>query len=97
MTELFSFLTNVQPIGVIALLGIVIYMLVKEQKGLWRRQNAATETDDHGQPITLKTIATNHLHELPEMAETLRRMESTLNELAKDMSYIRGRMNSKDR
>lgn len=81
MTELFTFLTNVQPLGVIALLGVVIYMLVKNQQGQ-------------------KRIATNHLHGLPEMAETLKRIEEKLDrnfeKLSTDVSYIRGRINGKD-
>ena len=78
MTELFAFITNIQPLGVIGLLALVIYLQVKNQQGT-------------------KRIASNHLHGLPEMEKTLARVEATLNEIAKDISYMRGRMNGKDR
>jgi len=60
--ELLTALNSMSPLGVTALLGVIIYILVK-------RQPSKAELSD---------VKTNHLHELPAMAETLRRMESLM-------------------
>ena len=74
MSELFSFLTNVQPIGVIALLGLIIYILI-------------------GRRNDQKDLKDNHLHELPEIANTLRRMEVQQREIAENIVHIKARVN----
>ena len=83
MTELFEFLNTVQPVGVIALLGVVIYMLVRQQLNV--------KTVEKGQ----QNLADNHLHELPEIANTLRRMEAKQSEIAEHIVYVRARVNGK--
>lgn len=40
-------------------------------------------------------IATNHLHELPEMMNALRRIEEALQKLNDNIVYIRARVNGK--
>lgn len=67
-------LSSLSPIGVIALLGVVIWMLVRNQRGQ-------------------QQIADNHLHELPEMAQTLREIKSLLYEHGKALEYIKARIN----
>lgn len=70
-------LNAISPLGVIALLGYIIYLQVKSQKGQHR-------------------IATNHLHDLPEMVDTLRRIDEKMDKVIENTSYIRGRINGKD-
>ena len=83
MESLFQFLTTVQPIGVITLLGLIIFILVKGKK-LEEGQNE---------------ITTNHLHGLPEMADTLKRIEEKLDRNFEkqnaDISYIKARLNGR--
>jgi predicted mannosyl-3-phosphoglycerate phosphatase (HAD superfamily) len=76
ITTLLQTLNTLSPLAVIALLGVVIYVLV------WKQP---TNKD-------LATIKNNDLHELPEMAETLRRIEIKLSE---EFSFIRTRLNSR--
>ena len=76
MTELFSFLQGVQPIGVIALLGLIIYMLVKSRQD---------KTD----------IVDNHLHELPEILESLKRIEVKLDKMSDGITYLKAKSNEK--
>lgn len=76
LTNALGALNSLSPLAVIALLGVVIYMLVKNQKGQ-------------------ETLTSNHLHELPEMAETLRRIEASLNTVKDNTFYIRARINGR--
>ena len=76
MIELFSFLTSIQPIGVIALLGLIIYMLVKSRQD---------KTD----------IVDNHLHELPEILEALKRIEVKLDKMSDGITYLKAKSNEK--
>lgn len=92
MAELIAALNTITPLGVIALLGFVIYELVQ------RRRNPSNRDLD----ARIATMISNHLHELPEMAATLRRMESALDRIAtaqadtgKELAYIRARINGK--
>lgn len=79
METLISFLqtlNSLSPLAVIALLGTIIFIQVKRQPSV----DEVTEIKD------------NHLHELPEIAETLRRIEIKMSE---DFSYIKARLNGK--
>ena len=76
---LLNTLNTLSPLAVIALLGIVIFMLVKA------KSEVSSEMSTH-----VDVIKSNDLHELPEMAETLRRIELKLGE---EFSYIRARLN----
>lgn len=40
-------------------------------------------------------LETNHLHELPEMANTLRRIEAAMTEMRSDVVHIKARVNGK--
>jgi hypothetical protein len=44
---------------------------------------------------SVRSIQTNHLHELPEMAATLRRIEDRLESMNDNVVYIRARINGK--
>lgn len=82
-----SFLTelnNLTPLGVIALLGLVIYYLVKN-KGLPAPKNS------------IEKIEKNHLHEIKE---TLGRIERFLiennrltNEINNNITWVKARLN----
>ena len=87
MAELAAFLTllnSLSPLAVIGLLGTVIFLLVKG------KTHTARE---------LKVVQTNHLHELPEIAETLRSMSDTLRRMetrmAEDFSHIKAKLNGR--
>lgn len=73
--SLLTMLNSLSPLAVIALLGLVIYMLVKG------KQQVTGQVAD---------ISDNHLHSLPEIAETLRRMETRM---AEDFSWIKAKLN----
>lgn len=77
VVELLKTLNDLSPLAIIGLLGTVIFLLVKGK----------TAADSK-----VETIATNHLHELPEIMETLREMNRTL--IALD-AYLRARLNGK--
>lgn len=81
--EFFQALNSLSPLAVIGLLAYVIYLLVKG-KGNLPELKASQEL-----------IATNHLHDLPEMAETLKRMESMLQLMNVNLIYIRARINGR--
>lgn len=71
ITALLATANAIQPLGVIALLAVVIYKQV----------NATRQ---------VSTITDNHLHDMPEILETLQRMERTMAALD---SYLRARLN----
>jgi hypothetical protein len=80
MDALIAFLTtlnSLSPLAVIALLGTIIFMLVK-------CKTASAKA--------LHTVQTNHLHELPDMAETLRRIETRM---AEDFTYIKAKIDAR--
>lgn len=84
METLISFLqtlNSLSPLAVIALLGTIIFIQVKRQPSA----DAVAEIKD------------NHLHELPDIAETLRRIEAALQrqevKMGEEFSYIRARLN----
>lgn len=80
--EFLNTLNSLSPLAVIGLLGTVIYMLVKGR----------TATD-----AKVETIASNHLHDLPEAVDILRRMEATLQRIevrmGEDFAHIKARIN----
>lgn len=80
ITSLLTLLNTLSPLAVIALLGTVIFMLVQAR------------SDSKGTHNEVQTMKSNDLHELPEMAETLRRIEVKLGE---EFSHIRARLNGR--
>lgn len=85
MEDLAKSLLSASPLAVIALLSYVIYLLV------WGKGNLP------GLSQQSTTIAENHLHELPEMMETLKRIEMALKTMNDNIIYIRARVNGHDR
>lgn len=75
IVSLLNTLNGLTPLAVIGLLGTIIFLLVKGK----------TSTDRK-----VDEIRGNDLHELSEMAETLRRIEIKLFE---EFSYLRARIN----
>lgn len=78
--ELLNTLNTLSPLAVIGLLGTVIFLLVKGK--------TATDTK-------VETLTTNHLHDLPDMAESLKRIEGLLQGMNEHIIYIRARINGK--
>jgi hypothetical protein len=82
LLKLLETLNSMSPLGVIALLGVIIWMLVKQRKGQVE-------------------IATNHLHDLPEVVELLRRMDERMERdnraVLESLAYIRARINGGSR
>lgn len=81
LVTLLQTLNSLSPLGVIALLGVVIFMMVKGK----------TAADQK-----VETLANNHLHEMPELAsnmketvEILRRIEI---KLGTDFAYIKAKL-----
>ena len=71
VTALLDTLNTLSPLAVIALLGVVIFFLVKGRG-------------------EVQSIASNHLSGLPEILETLQRIEVKLGE---DLAWIKAKLN----
>lgn len=71
MNEILAILQTSSPIGVIALLVVVIYSMIR------------TEQKMNG----YKDIATNHISCLPELNESIKRMESTMIRIEQEMHF----------
>jgi len=87
MDSLNTFLTTLNtlsPLAVIGLLGTIIFLLVQGKTA------ADTKVD---------AIASNHLHDLPSIAESVKEMSETLRRIEQRMgeefSYIRARLNGR--
>lgn len=77
MIELLNTLNALSPLGVIGLLAAIIYMLVTGRTASARKMD---------------TMKDNDLHELPEIAATLRRLEISLTE---NFAYIKAKLNGR--
>lgn len=84
LIEFLTTLNSLSPLAVIALLGTIIFMLVKGKTGAGKQ---------------LKAVQENHLHDMPEVVQTMRDMKETLQrievKLSEDMAYLKGRINGK--
>ena len=91
MNEILAFAQSASPLGVIALLVIVIFQLVGGKNVIDKirgvQKDKAELLDE--KIVTLEslnrkisTIANNHLHELPEM-------KKTIDKIATDVSFIK--------
>ena len=91
LLELLNILNTLTPIGVAGLFGIIIFTLVRGRLPFTTSTGTSKEIlkDIDNRLLTMET---NHLHELPEMANTLRRIEVLM---SKEFSYIRARLNGK--
>jgi len=74
-------LNSLSPLAVIALLGTIIFMLVKG------RTSADKKVEE---------VATNHLHSLPDMVESLNRIEGLLKTINDNIIYVKARVNGRD-
>jgi hypothetical protein len=105
MTELLLFAEKASPTAIIALLAIVILFLVKNSGVLERLRGTqlsdknkveykseSDEVDLKSIFAKLKKIETNHLHELPEMKETLDRIEAKQNQQGERIAGIEGQV-----
>ena len=81
VATLLSQLNTLSPLGVIALLGLIIYMLVKAKDA---KVDVAAQID---------IIRENHLHGLPEMTEALKRIETVLQNMNDNIVHIKARVN----
>ena len=82
---LLSTLNTLSPLAVIALLALVLLHQVKNNK------TSVTQNE------TLDDITNNHLHELPQIIETLREMATTLQRIevnqSENFSHLRAKLN----
>lgn len=88
LITLLSTANSLTPLGIIALLVIAVILLIRQAKV---PKNVASQE-------SVNLLATNHLHSLPEIAETLKRIETKLEllgEIKDDTSYLKGRINGK--
>jgi hypothetical protein len=86
MEAIISFLTLLQslsPLAIIALLGVVIFKLV------WKNPIQPIETSLH-------ELKSNHLHELPGMADNLNKIVEVLQRMevkqGEEFSFIRAKL-----
>lgn len=86
IVEFIAALNTISPIAIIGLLVTTLYLMVRGKNTL---QNTVGQVQTDIQQ-NMNKLETNDLHELPEIAETLRRIEVKLSE---EFSYIRGRLN----
>jgi len=77
--SLLQVLNSLSPLAVIALLAVIIFMMVQQNKGTAKQEQ-------------VNEIRDNHLHDLPQMLETLQRIEVKLGE---EFAYIRAKLNGK--
>ena len=107
MDELLKILTGISPLGLAGLLAFILYTQLKKNK------ERAEIYDDDGNKIDLlfiwkqiQLIQDNHLHDLPEMNETLKRIETAINrdsdnsvrsfsEIKEGLVYIKARINGR--
>ena len=84
LISLLQTLNSLSPLAVIGLLGTIIFMMV-------RGKTAADSKVD--------TLASNHLHDLPSIAESVKEMSLTLQrielKMVEEFSYIRSRLNGR--
>ena len=71
--SLLTTLNSLLPLAVIGLLCTIVFMLVKGKTASAK---------------ALHTVQTNHLHELPEIAETGRRMSETLQRIDTKLDFL---------
>ncbi len=84
LIELFN---SLSPLGLAGLLGFIIYKLIEGNKSLTSMSADSTSR--------LESIASNHLHGLPEMTASLERIEKILQAMNDNIIYIRARVNGK--
>ena len=81
LIPLLNTLNTLSPLGLAALLGLIIFMLVKAK-------SAKAHMDSQ-----ISTIAHNHLSGLPDMAESLKRIETLLQNMNDNITWIKAKVN----
>jgi len=92
MKEIIEFAQTVSPLGVIAILAIIIFQLV-DGKGLMKKIRGTQVDRTVNEAITLISlnskidkIANNHLHELPDMKKSIDRIEQKMDSMIEKSS-----------
>jgi hypothetical protein len=84
LTHFLEALNTMSPLAVIALLGTVIFLMVKG------KQDADAQYE---------TMTGNHLHELPQIASDIRAMSETLQRIevrmSSDFAELKGKLDNK--
>lgn len=78
LITLLELLNGFSPLGIIALLVVV----------LWYQSRNAVTNAKH-----LSTIQENHLHPIPDMEDSLKRIETLLQSMNDNLIWVRARMN----
>ena len=90
--DLINILNSLSPLGVIALLVWVVYLLVSKRSPL----KTASENRLHESLLGEATAAARLLQAgALEIANTLQRIEITLGEVRDGINYLKGRMNGR--
>lgn len=93
LTTFLGILNSLSPLAVIALLGLVIFMLVKAKAS--RIFDVPVGQARIAEQVEL--LGSNHLSDLPKMAEQLEKVSETLQRMEVTMSaldsYLRARLN----
>ena len=82
ITTLFQVANTLSPLAVIALLVIVVIMLLQ-----------AKNKNLLDMPAQLDTLSNNHLSGLPDMEDSLKRIETLLQSINDNIIYVRARIN----
>jgi hypothetical protein len=84
LTSLLTAANSMTPLGLAALLGVVIFLQVKNQRAVMANQKGVAE------------ISGNHLSGLPDMANDLRDIKALLQNINDNVIYVRARINGRD-
>jgi hypothetical protein len=81
MNDIIQILSTLSPVGLAGMLAYIIYLLIKGR----------TAAD-----AKVETIASNHLHELPELVDTSRKIIDVLqrieNRMVEDFTVIKAKL-----
>lgn len=88
MEQIIDLAQNISPLGVIAILALVVYQLVT--KSFFSKKESGVSLDSIAQQ--LNTIAGNHLHELPAMRADITEIKKDVKEMGKEMGGLGNRV-----
>lgn len=104
MNEILTIAQTISPIGIIALLVIVILQLITGKNFIFgsketpekpvKLETEVPTLDDFARQLSVlvngqNKIMGNHLHELPEMAETMRRIDAKSDKMIEILTEIK--------
>lgn len=90
MDAIIKFAQNITPLGVIAILALVLWRQAGGIEIISRIRG--TQVQNKKDDIDYKLLATNHLHEIPEMKITMDRIEKSVNEIGKELNVQGNRL-----